>query len=323
MAEAAVAIVFVLFLLLLSVLRASSLVQKNQSQELGATFSSLYARDLGLEPRRTYLAIVDELEVKRLRLPVYWNEISPASGEYIWDDLDWMIEVAEMRGVELTLAIGRKVPRWPECHIPDWVSEEGQSEELLAYLELLVRRYDSSRAVVRYQVENEPFYPFGGCPVPDPELLQQELELVRELSEKPIMLTASGENEVWIDMAVAADVLGVSLYRTTWNDLTGYFIYPLGPEFYRIKAAIARPFVDAVVLSELQAEPWFQTAQQDTPLSEQVKMFTADHLREQLDGAVAVGFDEIYLWGVEWWYWLAIQGEDELWEAGKEVFNAK
>jgi hypothetical protein len=309
-------------LFVLSFLRVSSIASTEAEPVFGVTFSSAYATSLGLDWRRTYLATLDELQVKHLRLPVYWNEVNPSEGEYVWNDLDWMMEQAAAHGAEVTLAIGRKVPRWPECHIPTWVTDEQQSKELLAYLELLVMRYDASTALVRWQVENEPLFPFGGCPVPDPELLEEELTLVHSLSEHPIMLTASGENEVWIDTAIRADVLGVSLYRTTWNDLTGYFIYPLGPEFYRLKSALARSFVDGIVLSELQAEPWFQKAQLDTPLADQVKMFTPDELEEQLLGATLVGFDEIYLWGVEWWYWLNVQGEEEMWKKAKEVYGA-
>ena len=321
-AEAAIAAVFVLFLLVLSLLRVASVASVDSGRILGATFSPSYATSLGLDWRRAYVAMLDELQVKHLRLPVYWSEVSPNEGEYLWNDVDWMMEQAQARDVDVTLAIGRKVPLWPECHIPAWVTDERQQEELLAYLELLVLRYDSSPALVRWQVENEPLFPFGGCPIPDPQFLEQELTLVRSLSEKPIMLTASGENEVWIDTAIRADVLGVSLYRTTWNDLTGYFIYPLGPEFYRLKAALARPFADAIVLSELQAEPWFQEAQEDVSLSDQAKMFTPDDLEEQLLGATVVGFDEIYLWGVEWWYWMSVQGEDGMWEKAKEVYGA-
>ena len=34
--------------------------------------------------------------------------------------------------------------------------------------------------------------------------------------------------------------------------------------------------------------------------------------------ASRTGFDEIYLWGVEWWYWLREkQGDGRFWRLGK------
>lgn len=320
-AEAMIALALLLFLFAVSVLRVAR--QESPAPVFGATFSSKYAGELGLDWRRTYTAVLDELQVKRLRLPVYWSETAPTPETYNWNDVDWMVQEAGKRGVQLTLAIGRKLPRWPECYIPDWLEDRPalqQNDELLAYLRELVLRYDVSDVVGRWQVENEALFPFGDCPLPDPELFDSELNLVRTLSDKPIMLTASGEQEWWVNVAIPADILGVSLYRTTWNNLTGYFIYPIGPEYYQVKLATVRPLVSTVVLSELQAEPWFQTAQTETPLRQQAKMFTVENLNEQVDLAKRIGFDEIDLWGVEWWYWMKVQGEEDLWNAGKELY---
>ncbi len=316
-----IALALIGFLLAVSVLRVAR--RESSVAVFGVTFSSSYAQELGLDWRRVYSAVLDDLGVQRLRLPVYWDDIEYAPNAYNWSDLDWMIDEAEESGVEVTLAIGRKVPRWPECYAPTFVKEldkEAQADELLAYLSELVLRYEPSSTIVRWQVENEAMFPFGECPLPDPALLDAELALVRELSDKPIMLTVSGENDLWIDSAVPADALGVSLYRTTWNNLTGYFIYPIGPEFYRIKLVMVRPLVDTVILSELQAEPWFKTSQTETSLDEQAKMFTVEQLWQQVELAEAVGFDEIYLWGVEWWYWMKVQGEDAMWNATYELF---
>ena len=40
---------------------------------LGITFSSRYATDLGLDWRETYTALLDEIGVRKVRIPVYWD----------------------------------------------------------------------------------------------------------------------------------------------------------------------------------------------------------------------------------------------------------
>jgi hypothetical protein len=91
---------------------------------LGLTFSARYAADLGLDWRETYRALLDEIGVRRLRLPVYWDLIEREKGRTDFEDLDWQIAEAKKRGATLILAIGQRVPRWPECHIPAWAKED-------------------------------------------------------------------------------------------------------------------------------------------------------------------------------------------------------
>src|SRR3989344_452235 len=67
----------------------------------GVTFSRSYALDLQLDWRQTYLAILDDLGVKHLRLSAYWDEIEPDKDQYRFDDLDWQIDQAAQRGVAI------------------------------------------------------------------------------------------------------------------------------------------------------------------------------------------------------------------------------
>ena len=72
-------------------------ITKTKETEFGVTFSLYYARDvLGLEDwREAYLGIIKDLNVKYLRLPVYWTDIEPAENKYDFSDYDWMIEQAK------------------------------------------------------------------------------------------------------------------------------------------------------------------------------------------------------------------------------------
>lgn len=289
--------------------------------QFGVTFSSRYAASLGVDPRVAYRAVLDDLGVRRVRLPVYWDATEPQEGSYHFDDLAWYLDEAAARGVALTLAVGMKVPRWPECHIPSWVTNEGRNAALLRYVEALVTRFASHPAVARWQVENEPHFPFGVCPDADLALLADEIALVRRLDPgTPVQLTVSGEQEPWATSAAAADVLGVSMYRFAWNPLTGLVVFPHPAAYYALHARSVARVVDAVIISELQAEPWFVDGARPTTVAEQYAAFTAERLHDHVRFAQQTGISEAYLWGVEWWYALHVAGEPRLWEAAKGYF---
>lgn len=298
-----------------------------RDREFGVTFSDLYATSLGLDWKNAYTSMLDELDVVHIRIPVYWSEVEQTPGVYDFSDLDWMMNEAKDRGAQVTLAIGQKVPRWPECYIPSQYGEidaDTRNVALLAYLEAVVTRYKDHNALSRWQVENEPFFPFGICPPPDASLVVKEIELVRRLDpDHDIQLTTSGEQSIWVTTAIPADVLGVSLYRIVYNDYTGYLGVPLQPFFYRVQRWISSPFARHIIISELQAEPWnayLYVSTDPDVLDRGYRVFTEKNLQDHVEFARRSGMDEIYLWGVEWWYYLKTMGNDKLWVAAKEIF---
>ena len=97
-------------------------IYKQSELEYGVTFSQKQAQNLGLEWRQVYLSIFDDLGVKKVRLPAYWDEIERQEGSFFWEDLDWQLSEAEKRNVEIVLAVGARLPRWPECHFPSWTN---------------------------------------------------------------------------------------------------------------------------------------------------------------------------------------------------------
>ncbi|MFA6390067.1 MAG: beta-galactosidase, partial [Patescibacteria group bacterium] len=193
-----------LVLFFLSLVLALSLGKNYPKSELsyGLTFSKKKASDLGFDWKKVYLSVLDELKVKKLRLAAYWDEVEPAKGKYEWADLDWQVKEAEKRNVELILAVGSRLPRWPECHYPGWAKDSSKEEtdsRLLNYIKETVKRYKDSKAVKYWQVENEPFLNhFGECPNPDKNLLDKEIALVKSLDSREIVITDSGELSFWI-----------------------------------------------------------------------------------------------------------------------------
>lgn len=302
---------------------ATNLDLEEKPVALGATFSKKYAESLGLDWKETYLAMLDDLKVKRLRIPAYWDDIEPEPGVYNFSIVDWQLQEAAKRGVTVILAVGRKLPRWPECHAPAWT--EGTPESLLrakilTMVQTVVEHYRDNPTIVQWQVENEPFFKFGHCPEPNRALLEQEIAVVRVLDSRPIVISESGELSTWLNAASLADVLGISTYRIVWDKYLGYFFWPITPRYYISRAEAVRTLVGSVIITELQAEPWVTGAITHEPIESQLKLMNAKRLEDNVAFARRIGFTEAYLWGVEWWYWLKKQGHPELWEAGKKLY---
>lgn len=319
---------------------------KNENMKFGVSFSQIFARDIGLDWKETYVAILDDLGAKRLRLAAYWTEIEKQPGVYDFSDLDYLLNEANKRDVDIILAFGIKAPRWPECFIPGFyggnpVEEENnpktaeeqkqikaeREEALLRYEKELINRYKGFDNIRIWQVENEPFLPFGHCVqgAIDSQLIDREIAQVRELDEtRKIMVTDSGELSIWYQAAKRADIFGTTLYRIIHKPPFGYIKYPLGPSFFRIKAWFIHTFAnqDRVMISELQAEPWGSGWLPNLSIEEQYKSMNPDMFVEVVDYARRTNFSDSYLWGAEWWYWLKVKHDKpEMWELAKGLLR--
>lgn len=291
----------------------------------GVSFSSKQAEELGLDSEVTYDALIDDLGVKRIRLAAYWDDIEPLPDMFVWDDLDRQLNRAAEHNVGIVLTVGLKLPRWPECFAPEWVSllsKEEQDERTIRMVQQVVQRYAEHPAIVMWQLENEPFVGwFGHCPEPDPTRLERELAVIRLLSKKPVIVTDSGELSLWRDAAHFADRFGTTLYQSTWNPWLGYTYSLWPPAFYRLKARWNGIEPHDLVVSELQAEPWTPgILLVDTAYEEQMKSMSLDRFSSLVTYARHVGSSEVYLWGAEWWYWLMIHGHPEFWDAARPLF---
>lgn len=292
---------------------------------LGVTFSSRYATDIGLDWRENYLAMLDELKLKKIRIPIYWDLIEKEKGRYDFTEIDWQLTEAAKRNAKITLVVGQKVPRWPECFIPEWAKndDEERKAEQIAFVEKVVDRYKHNAVVERWQVENEPFLDFGICPVMDPALLDKEIATVRSLDpSRPLVVTDSGELSLWVKAASRADIFGTTMYREVYSAKMGHWRYPIGPNFFKAKRFLVSLFAkqDNVIVIELQGEPWVQGWTVHAPLATQLASMNAEILKDNFEFAKKTGVSEIYIWGVEWWYWMKKEHNDNsLWEAAEKL----
>jgi len=294
----------------------------------GVNFSQKHAELLGLNWKETYLALLDNLGVKNLKVAAQWDLIEQEKDKYNFEDLDWQVQKAEQTGAKILLVIGIKTGRWPECHIPDWAknfSKEEQQKEILEIIEEIVSRYRFTKSIDMWQVENESFFPFGECPWADKEFLKKEIALVKslDLQKRPVLISDSGEGSFWIQSARLGDIVGTTMYKKVWfHQLKTYITYPFPSTFYNRKALyIDKIFGKKVIVVELQAEPWGPKLLYDLPLAEQQKTMNLEQFKYNIEFAEKTGLDTFYLWGGEWWYWMKVrQNQPEIWEEARRLF---
>jgi len=324
--------IFLTLLLIFIIVIFTKDFSQDRQMEWGVTFSKKYATSLKLNWQKTFLDILYDLKADNLRIPIYWDEVEKEPGVYDFTDYDWMIDTAKLSKAKVVLVLGRRLPRWPECFAPAWTKSLPDSEVKEKILKLLaeeVKHFKDYDNIWAWQIENEPLLAFfGQCPKPDKEFLKQEIDLVKNLDSRPVIVTDSGELSGWFRTGKLADILGTTMYRVVWNKHLGYMYYPLPPAYYRYKADLIQKFnpqLKNVIISELQVEPWSEdTSIPLLSLERQFQSMGLERMKMNLRFAKATGFNKAYLWGVEWWYWLKTKHDrPEFWQLGKSLWLDK
>lgn len=295
----------------------------------GVTFSSFHAEELGLDWKEVYRASLDDLGIRKFRIPAYWPDVEPERDIYDFSTLDYQIREAKARDAKIVLAIGRRLPRWPECHTPHWVGYmlwDEEKEEIRQYLTLVVERYKDETAITHWQVENEPYLnAFANeiCGDLDEDFLEEEIALVKSLDpQRSILVTDSGNLGKWIGAYRSGDSFGTSLYMYFWNPEIGQFKTKLPAVVYRMKERAMELMYGPkeTFLIELSLEPWLPQPTAESSLEDQLSRMDATKFDEILAYARKTSFDQQYVWGVEWWYYMREKGHPEFWDKARELF---
>lgn len=297
--------------------------------QYGVSFSKFHSEELNLNWKEVFLALLD-LGVRNFRFSAHWPLTEPAEGQFNFEELDFQMNEARRRGASVILAVGRRLPGWPECHEPEWIKNQTskfKNERILKYAEAVVNRYKNYDNLKYWQIENEPFLGFFGraaCGKLDSSFLKEEIKLVREISPlKPIIITDSGEFGSWFRAYNLSDAFGTSMYLYVWNRYVGPLRYPITPAFFRIKKNIIGLIYGKKpsFVAELSAEPWLLQPIVDTPVEIQLERMGIDKFNKILSFSDKTGFDTFYLWGAEWWYWMKQNGYPEFWDRARELFK--
>ncbi|MFC1731833.1 beta-galactosidase [candidate division KSB1 bacterium] len=316
----------------LGILFMMSLKEVPEKITYGVSFNTPYARELNLDWQKVYLEILDDLKVRHLRLAAHWTMVEPEKDTFNFSELDFQIEEAQKRNVDIIFGVGRRLPRWPECHVPEWaqsLSWDEQKGEIRDLITTVVNRYKDNESIKYWQVENEPWLTIFAneyCGDLDEAFLKEEVELVHELDPtRPVLLTDSGNLGLWFDPYDHGDAFGTSVYVYFWNPEIGPFKSILPSAYYRIKHNLMRLVFGnkPSFLIELSAEPWLLNPVVDTPIETQLERMDIEKFEEIIEFAKDTRFDTQYLWGAEWWYWLKEQGEESFWIRAKELYSEK
>lgn len=296
---------------------------------MGTSFIPAYAESFGLDPKDTMDALINDLGIRQFRLVSYWTQLEPEQGKYDFSLLDWQFKKAEESGSKVTLSLGLRQPRWPECHMPKWAQgmPESQWQPLLEkFMTETVNRYKNSPALDSYQVENEFFLKdFGICTNFNRDRLVSEYNLVKKLDPNHPVIIARSNNAIgWPVGEPTPDEFGISIYKRVWDSkiTKRYVEYPFPAWYYGFLAGWQKIVTGRdMIVHELQAEAWPPNYQniKDVSIDEQNKSFSPEIFKSRVEYGKATGMREIYLWGSEYWYYRKqILNDPSLWDVAKE-----
>jgi hypothetical protein len=281
-------------------------------QVFGVSFIPDYATSLGVDPQQTMDGLLD-IGVRQFRLVSYWSDIEQNQGQYDFSQLDWQFQKAEKAGAKISLSVGLRQPRWPECHMPDWAANEPSSQwepQLEQYVNTVVNRYKDSPALESYQIENEYFLKgFGICDTikgaEDRQRLVDEYNLVKSLDGTHTIIINRSNNALgWPVGQPQPDMFGISIYKRVWDAgvTHRYLEYPYPAWYYGFVAGWQKIVTGHdMIIHELQAEAWAPNGKElkDISLAEQNKSLNAKRLKDRFGYGKATGMPQIYMWGAE------------------------
>lgn len=320
-------IIFILSIIILSLLARK---EKPEKITYGISYNVPYVHELGLNQNEVFDALLDDMGVRDFRMSAHWTLIEPTRDQYDFSWMDYDIQKAEKVGAHVIFGVGRRLPRWPECHVPTWARDltwEDQKQEVREYITAVVNRYKNSSAITHWQVENEPYlnvFANEYCSDLDEAFLEEEIALVHSLDPtRPILVTDSGNLGTWSGAYKHGDAFGTSVYVYFWNPELGRFKTVLPPWFYRVKENIMSLMYGdkETFLIELSLEPWLLEPVANVPVEVQYSRMDLEKFNEIIEYARDTRYEKQYLWGGEWWYWLKNQGHPEMWMRGKELFH--
>lgn len=298
----------------------------SRDHTVGASFSLKQCRNFETNPKSVLKAALVDLGCRRFRIMSYWDEHEKSPGKYDFKELDWQLELVGRYGGEVSLCLGVRQPRWPESHWPEWtkpLSKQEKNHALFAYVQNVVDRYKDMNVIVEWQLENEALLKdFGLEGDFDRQRIRNEFKLVRSLdSTRPIIMTTSTSWGIPMRSPIP-DIVGFSYYRRVFNK-GAYRNSIWRPVIFKIRALLIRIlWRKPVFMHEVQAEPWGPRAIWEMPINMQDESMNIDLLNQNIELAKSTGLLPIDLWGLEWWYWRKINGDDQFWKLIKE-FIAK
>lgn len=317
---------------------------------LGTTFSPLQCHYIGLDFRAAFREICT-LGFDRIRLCAYWHEIESQQGQFDFSTLDWLLAEAERCKIDVVLAVGMKVPRWPEFHFPSWVSDRYETgagdraldlrspalaELALTFVNTVVNHCRYSPAIKYWQIENEPFtqLEIAGGRFLSPEFVQGQVSLVRSRlwQNQKILLTnaihlpkpkLTEDLPAFQNSLLAADAVGFNVYTKVPAGNSGAYIEPhraFWDQLHDWQIQLSNAGKESWI-AEAQAEPWeprklVALDKPDFPSASPKRM------QVLVNTLARSNYSTVLLWGCEYWVWHKTQGRNLWWWTAKRIIQS-
>ncbi len=314
--------------------------------QVGISYSPRRAEALGMEYRSAFRRL-EAMHFRVIRLSAYWNQIEQDG----YSQLDWLMQEAARSKQPIALTVGMKALGWPEFYIPsglssvpvkdggDAAADPTIADASMAFIADTVFRYRDNRALIAWQVENEPFNRSGPNRLwIDAGFLSGEIATVRRLDEhhRPVIVNAFSHFNLLFDQASArhpfdvrellgfqadgaehdslavlekGDILGLDVYTAIGYRFLGQNRLSRADSNWPDRLASLRGLAGSqgkqAWITEAQAEPW--EASKDTYTNP--KSTSPAAIRSIFNNLADAGYSTVLLWGSEYWLWRADHGD--------------
>ncbi len=329
------------------------------SSKYGFSYSFSQAKWFGYDGRKEFVWLLDNYKFSWVRLTFFWDEMADDSGNLKIDDLTFAIGEAKKRNVDVIIALGAKVPYYPEYHLPssEWAKVKfGEriglnsrlAPDLLAVDKKLVDALWVYDNISYWQVENEPFLANVNNMKIMPDLLAAEVAAVRAADplKRPIILNSDGPsffNSQWknvFDILKPGDVFGISTYfkiqgtnlfafsafgkniKVPWPKPLSWPVqswYFLSPDLNYVKNYAQGRGFDFWVL-ETQAEPYIRVIE-DAGKNNGDYEFKPGDIQRVANYFNSFRVSNVGLWGANFWLYKKSVGDFSWTNEVKQVVN--
>jgi Beta-galactosidase len=276
-----IAIFYLIFINLYTLGSIYSYLHRNDEVKLGVSFSANQARYYGSDPKENLEWLVEKKGFKNFRLMSYWLDAEKVEGQFDFSDLKWQLDyLSTIPGANVTLAIGTRQPRWPECHVPDWLSNQYNEintrsandydphvlaqdylkTKLLIYLEktldfvnesgsyqkpgiagLISTGFPNNPIITSYQLENEAANEgFAQCYGFNQARLKSEYDLVKRLDPTRPIIINASNQHGLPMLGQIGDKVGFSIYRKARLNAGFVDVRFIPPQIHAAKAALIK-----------------------------------------------------------------------------------
>ncbi len=288
-----------------------------------------------------------------IRLTMQWDQVETSPGHYDYRKIEKALAICAKHKIPVVLCLGAKTPRYPETFIPDFYKQalmaelgataslhldQGPGKVLGAFLTESLNRFAKHSSVRAIQVENEPLDPLGDLGLSVPVgLLQQEVAFVHHAAPKqPIVLTmgagltdasVSETKRVRFPMLQALvemkpEQIGFNLYQA--GNMNGKDFEASEGQWRVVEDLMRQTRAAGIesIVSELQGEPW----EKDPGAVDFVnpngnRSFTPGDYQALINRTSAMGFKEVWLWGIEFQLACRHQGNNAWLNVTKALLN--